>query len=631
MRLSEKMEERHHTKLVMKKRVTMQKEANLNPNAVLKPVLSKRKVMRATTTRLINKIWGDYYSIYFPEDSKDSEAHDSKEVEEQEDTEEEEADDESISVDEEKASTSYSLVHSGKFKPASKETKWEGEPTGKMDSGEALYKCALVHGHWVAVGRAAIVEANELSEVPAILFLEYMFEKHDGTKMLHGRVMLKGSETILGNAADEREVFLTNNCMEIELGYIRELVSVEIQSRQWGHKYRKEHANADKIDRGKAEERKKKGLPVEFYCKSLYWPERGGFFTLPYKSLGLGIGVCNSCEQKVSQQDEFLISSKTCFIYKKSEYNVHDFLYIRPQFLAEENEEDHGTHKAGRNVGLKAFVVCHLLEIQTSLGCKDPTPKSTQVRVRRFYRPEDVSTTKAYGSDIREVSASLTKWAIEYEQPAGEAFSVNHPEALVFIDNCNVILRCGDADDCNSTPEAAELAATFDEEKIKNLPVPGEVDFINGGPPCQVRFGILEAGAYGVSQSRKRALIWAASPEETLPEWPEPMHVFAGSELRISMPSGVHYAAVKSTAGGAPFRSITVHPQPMGKVGMCFHPEQDRILTVRECARSQGFTDSYRFSGSVQNKHRQIGNAVPPPLAYALGRKLKEAVESKRR
>ncbi|RWW32853.1 hypothetical protein GW17_00002444 [Ensete ventricosum] len=68
----------------------------------------------------------------------------------------------------------------------------------------------------------------------------------------------------------------------------------------------------------------------------------------------------------------------------------------------------------------------------------------------------------------------------------------------------------------------------------------------------------------------------------------------------------------------------------MGKVGMCFHPEQDRILTVRECARSQGFTDSYRFSGSVQNKHRQIGNAVPPPLAYALGRKLKEAVESKR-
>lgn len=44
----------------------------------------------------------------------------------------------------------------------------------------------------------------------------------------------------------------------------------------------------------------------------------------------------------------------------------------------------------------------------------------------------------------------------------------------------------------------------------------------------------------------------------------------------------------------------------------------------------QGFPDSFQFYGNVLNKHRQIGNAVPPPLAYALGRKLKEAIESKR-
>lgn len=36
------------------------------------------------------------------------------------------------------------------------------------------------------------------------------------------------------------------------------------------------------------------------------------------------------------------------------------------------------------------------------------------------------------------------------------------------------------------------------------------------------------------------------------------MHVFAGPELKISMPMNVQYAAVRSTAGGAPFRSITV-------------------------------------------------------------------------
>ena len=68
----------------------------------------------------------------------------------------------------------------------------------------------------------------------------------------------------------------------------------------------------------------------------------------------------------------------------------------------------------------------------------------------------------------------------------------------------------------------------------------------------------MEAGAYGVSQSRKRAFIWAASPEETLPEWPEPMHVFAVPELKITLLENMQYAAVRSTATGAPFRAITV-------------------------------------------------------------------------
>ncbi|KAK3183152.1 hypothetical protein Dsin_030438 [Dipteronia sinensis] len=51
----------------------------------------------------------------------------------------------------------------------------------------------------------------------------------------------------------------------------------------------------------------------------------------------------------------------------------------------------------------------------------------------------------------------------------------------------------------------------------------------------KVRFGILEAGTYGVSQSRKCAFIWAASHEEQLPEWPGPMHVFASLGLKVKL------------------------------------------------------------------------------------------------
>lgn len=49
----------------------------------------------------------------------------------------------------------------------------------------------------------------------------------------------------------------------------------------------------------------------------------------------------------------------------------------------------------------------------------------------------------------------------------------------------------GDEDDCISTSDAAEMAAELDETEIKKLPRPGQVDFINGGPPCQVNGIIL--------------------------------------------------------------------------------------------------------------------------------------------
>lgn len=51
--------------------------------------------------------------------------------------------------------------------------------------------------------------------------------------------------------------------------------------------------------------------------------------------------------------------------------------------------------------------------------------------------------------------------------------------------------KCGDADDCISTSEAAGLASSLDEKVINGLPFPGQVDFINGGPPCQVRLACL--------------------------------------------------------------------------------------------------------------------------------------------
>lgn len=55
----------------------------------------------------------------------------------------------------------------------------------------------------------------------------------------------------------------------------------------------------------------------------------------------------------------------------------------------------------------------------------------------------------------------------------------------------------------------------------------------------------------------------------------------------------------------------------------CFiHPEQDRLISLREGARLQSFPDSYEFLGSRLSRYKQIGNAVPPLLAKAIAKEL---------
>jgi DNA (cytosine-5)-methyltransferase 1 len=51
---------------------------------------------------------------------------------------------------------------------------------------------------------------------------------------------------------------------------------------------------------------------------------------------------------------------------------------------------------------------------------------------------------------------------------------------------------------------------------------------------------------------------------------------------------------------------------------------RNRILRIEEVKRLQTFPDRFELSGSVESQWRQIGNAVPPKLAYHLGLAIRE-------
>jgi DNA (cytosine-5)-methyltransferase 1 len=182
-----------------------------------------------------------------------------------------------------------------------------------------------------------------------------------------------------------------------------------------------------------------------------------------------------------------------------------------------------------------------------------------------------------------------------------------------------------------------------------------------------VQYSVLNAASYGVPQNRRR-LVVAGLRDVTFPFPPPETHGPDGGLL--FQPFATAWDALHDLpdvdderAAEVPNHEPTVHTDAMVRAFRSLRPgerepgsyhdrlhqdrpgytvragsgnfsplrpvhyEHHRVLTVRESARLQGFSDLFVWPDSVSRlqQYRQVGNAVPPPLARAVGEHLARA------
>lgn len=162
-----------------------------------------------------------------------------------------------------------------------------------------------------------------------------------------------------------------------------------------------------------------------------------------------------------------------------------------------------------------------------------------------------------------------------------------------------------------------------------------------------VKYQVMNAADYGVPQTRQRVIITGVRkdihfryhfPKPThdkigrdgLPRWVsvgEAMAAIPDPDKPNRLPNHV-YSKYKLNFNGylghrpldpdRPAPTVTARGDNKGGVVILPHPNGQRRMSCRELATVQSFPLDYEFSGNNSSIYRQIGNAVPPLLGYAI-------------
>lgn len=150
-----------------------------------------------------------------------------------------------------------------------------------------------------------------------------------------------------------------------------------------------------------------------------------------------------------------------------------------------------------------------------------------------------------------------------------------------------------------------------------------------------VSYQLYQAAAYGVPQTRERVIIVGTLPGVKSFSAPSPLldlkdYVTAYQALHdlAGLPEDQSINHIWSRANRSPDQGnrrlvssrpgYTIRAECHGNIQ--WHYEQPRRISMREAARIQSFPDDFLFDSKLRETERQIGNAVPPVLAWHIAR-----------
>lgn len=159
----------------------------------------------------------------------------------------------------------------------------------------------------------------------------------------------------------------------------------------------------------------------------------------------------------------------------------------------------------------------------------------------------------------------------------------------------------------------------------------------------KVDFQLYQAADYGVPQTRERVIIVGTKPGVNafvppVPVYPKEKYITAREAIAdlADLPEDEAFnhiwsrAAISGEQGNRRLQAdrpgYTIRAECHGNIQ--FHYEKPRRISMREAARFQSFPDNFIFDAKLRETERQVGNAVPPVLAWHIARAVSRIVLS---